>query len=78
MAFYDGAAFPEWAGSYLIGSLSRQGVVRVTVEGGEVVSQEVVPLGARIREVEAGPDGMVYVLPDKEEGEVWRMEPLGE
>ena len=29
MTFYTGGVFPEWTGSAFIGSLSRQGVVRV-------------------------------------------------
>ena len=78
MAYYGGAVFPEWTGSFFIGSLSRQGVVRVAVDGDRVTEQEVLALGERIREVEAGPDGYVYVLTDQEEGQLWRLEPLGE
>ena len=78
MAYYDGTVFPEWTGSFFIGSLSRQGVVRVAVDGDTVTEQEVMVLGERIREVEAGPDGYVYVLTDQEEGQLWRLEPLGE
>ena len=78
LAFYDADVFPAWAGSVMIGSLSRQGVVRLNVEDGAVTHQEVVPLGARIREVEAGPDGHVYLLTDAADGAVWRLAPLGE
>ena len=76
MAFYTGAVFPEWTGSAFIGSLTRQGVVRVRIEGGEVVDEEVVPLGARIRDVEAGPDGYLYLLTDQDDGDLWRLAPL--
>ena len=78
MAYYGGTVFPEWTGSFFIGSLSRQGVVRVAVDGDRVTEQEVMALGERIREVEAGPDGHLYVLTDQEEGQLWRLEPLGE
>ena len=78
MTYYDGSLFPEWTGSFFIGSLSRQGVVRVAVDGDRVAEQEVLALGERIREVEAGPDGHLYVLTDQEEGQLWRLEPLGE
>ena len=78
LAFYTADVFPAWIGSVMIGSLSQQGVARVVVEGGEVTHQELVPLGARIREVEAGPDGHVYVLTDAADGAVWRLSPLGE
>ena len=76
MLFYTGDAFPEWAGSAIIGSLSRMGIVRVRIEGGEVVDEEVLVLGARIRDVEQGPDGLVYLLTDGADGRVWRLEPI--
>ena len=76
MAFYTGAVFPEWTGSAFIGSLTRQGVVRVAVAGGAVADEEVVPLGARIRDVEAGPDGYLYLLTDQDDGDLWRLAPL--
>lgn len=78
MAFYDGAVFPEWTGSAFVGSLTRQGVVRLRIADGAVTDEEIVPLDARIREVEAGPDGMVYLLTDAADGAVWRLAPLGE
>lgn len=76
MAFYTGSVFPEWTGSAFIGSLSRQGVVRVVIDGQTVAHQEVIPLGTRIRDVEHGPDGMLYLLTDATDGAVWRMQPL--
>ena len=76
MAIYTADAFPEWTGSVFIGSLSRQGLVRVVVEDGAVTHEEGIPLGARIRDVEQGPDGHLYVLTDKDAGNVWRLSPL--
>ena len=76
MAFYNGSVFPEWTGSAFIGSLSRMGVVRVRIDGDEVVEEEVLALGARIRDVEVGPDGYLYMLTDGSDGRVWRMEPI--
>ena len=74
MTFYTSDAFPEWTGSVMIGSLSRRGVVRLVVDGGEVTHEELIPLDARIRDVEQGPDGHVYVLVDQEDGGVWRLD----
>jgi glucose/arabinose dehydrogenase len=76
MAFYTGDVFPEWRGSALIGGLSAQAIVRLEVEGERVVDEERIPLGARIRDVEQGPDGLVYVLTDQADGKVWRLKPL--
>ena len=78
MVYYTGAAFPEWQGSFLIGGLTENGLVRVRVEGEEVVEEERIPLDARIRAVDQGPDGMVYVLTDQDDGNVWRLVPLEE
>lgn len=75
MAFYTGDVFPEWQGSMLIGGLTAQGIVRVVTDGQEVTDEERIPLGARIRDVEQGPNGFVYVLTDEADGNVWRIEP---
>lgn len=76
MTAYTGDLFSGWRGDVLIGSLTRQALVRLTIEGGEVVDEEVIPLGARIREVEQGPDGSIYVLTDQDDGNVWRLRPM--
>ena len=76
MAFYTSDAFPEWRGSALIGGLSDHGLVRVEIDGQTVTGEERIPLNTRIRDVEQGPDGFVYVLTDKDDGNVWRLAPL--
>lgn len=78
MLFYTGSVFPEWQNSALIGSLTTQGLVRVTMSGESAEEAERIPLGARIRAVEQGPDGLVYVLTDEDDGHVWRLRPLEE
>lgn len=67
MAYYDGAEFPEWDGAFLIGGLVSKGVVIVHIEGDKVVSEERVPLEARIRDVKVGPDGAVYAVTENPE-----------
>ncbi|MDX1531316.1 MAG: PQQ-dependent sugar dehydrogenase, partial [Rhodothermales bacterium] len=76
MIVYTGGAFPEWQGSVFIGGLSAHDLVRVEVEGDAVVGEERIPLGTRIRDVEQGPDGMIYVLTDEDDGNVWRLSPM--
>ena len=76
MAFYTGDVFSEWRGSALIGGLSDHGLVRVEIDGQTVASEERIPLNTRIRDVEQGPDGFVYVLTDEDDGNVWRLTPL--
>ena len=60
----------------LIGGLSAQALVRVTVDGAQAREEERVPLRARIRDVEQAADGTVYVLTDQDDGDVWRLKPL--
>ena len=75
MIFYTGNLFPTWRGNALIGSLSRRGLVRIGVSASNVTGEEIIPLGARIRDVEQGPDGAVYLLTDHQDGHVLRLRP---
>ena len=76
MAFYTASTFPEWQGSAFVGSLSRQALMRLTIVGNQVVGEEQIDLAARIRDVEVGPDGLLYLLTDADDGHVWRVQPL--
>ncbi|HEY8577679.1 MAG TPA: PQQ-dependent sugar dehydrogenase [Devosia sp.] len=67
MAFYDGDAIPAWNGAFLVGGLVSQGLVVVHVEGDKVVTEERVPLEARVRDVKVGPDGAVYAVTENPE-----------
>ena len=77
MAFYTGDAFPAWKGNVFVGALVGQRLVRLELDG-EVVKHEERLLGdlrERIRDVRAGPDGLLYVLTDNSNGRVLRLEP---
>lgn len=78
MLFYTGDVFEEWSGTPLIGGLTASGLVRLKLDGNEIVGEERIPLGARIRAVAQGPDGLIYVLTDEDDGNVWRLRPLEE
>jgi aldose sugar dehydrogenase len=61
--FYDGAAFPSWRGNMLVGTLKATKLFRMVVEDGRVVHVETLLEGlGRIRDVEIGRDGAVYLL----------------
>ena len=42
---------------------------------GKVKSQELISIGSRVRDVRQGADGFLYVLTDRENGELIRLEP---
>lgn len=62
MAFYEGDEFPEWDGAILIGGLVTQGLVVLQMDGDRVVSEQRIPLEARVRDVRVGPDGAIYAV----------------
>jgi aldose sugar dehydrogenase len=76
MTAYSGDVFDEWRGDMLIGSLSQTGIIRLDIQDGAVAHEELIPLNARIRDVEQAPDGTVYVLTDQDDGDVWRLSPI--
>ena len=61
---YSGKMFPEWKGDLFIGGLSSQALVRVDVNGTTAKKGDQWPMGTRIREVEEGPDGAIWLLED--------------
>ncbi len=77
LAFYDGEAFPNWRGNLFAGALRGQLLVRLTLDGGRVVSEERLlrDFGNRTRDVRTGPDGYIYLLLDETGAPIWRLEP---
>jgi glucose/arabinose dehydrogenase len=73
MTFYTGDAIPAWQGNLLIGGLSSEALVRLTLDGEAVKAEERIPMGARIRNVAQAPDGSVYLLTDEDNGKVLRL-----
>lgn len=70
---YSGKLFPQWKGDLFIGGLSSQALVRVDVNGTNATKGDQWPMGARIREVEEGPDGAIWVLEDGGRGSQGRL-----
>jgi glucose/arabinose dehydrogenase len=79
MAFYDGDRFPRWKGDLFVGALRDRMLVRVKLDGEKVVKEERMLVGTlgRIRDVRAGPDGLIYLLTDASDGSLVRLEPAG-
>ncbi|TBU72633.1 PQQ-dependent sugar dehydrogenase [Phytopseudomonas daroniae] len=72
---YQGQRFPGWDGAGLIGGLSSQALVRVAFDGENAREAERYDMGARIREVEQGPDGSIWLLEDGSGGRLLELLP---
>ena len=75
MTFYTGDALPGWKGSLFIGSMTPGALVRLVLENGQVVKEEryLGDLRERIRDVQQGPDGLLYLVTDNPRGRVLRV-----
>jgi glucose/arabinose dehydrogenase len=80
MLFYTGGLFPAWKDNLFIGGMVSTNLVRLTIKGERVVDEErllkdMQPTPERIRDVEQGPDGAIYLLTDNEKGRVLKIVP---
>lgn len=80
LLFYTGERFPRWRGSAFVGGLASKQVARLEMDGNRVVREERLfesVLKERVRDVEQGPDGLIYLLTDDSNGRLLRIEPGG-
>ena len=65
MTFYTGDAYPDWKGHLFVGSLKFETLVKLKLDGDQVVSEERLfkDIG-RVRDVRQGPDQLLYLLAD--------------
>jgi glucose/arabinose dehydrogenase len=84
LTFYTGDRFPAWKGNLFVGSARRGeiprtgGLERVVLNDKlEELRRETLltELHQRIRDVRQGPDGLLYVLTDEDDGALLRIEP---
>ncbi len=77
LALVTSDEYPRWQGDLLAGGLGAERIRRLVVEDYEVVHDEELLLGkvGRIRDVREGPDGLIYVLSDREDGALYRLDP---
>ena len=78
--FYNGALFPEWNDSLLVGSLIAEKLIRISLnENGDPILEELVFQGlGRIRDIVVGPEGAIYVAVNKNDeadSEILRLTP---
>ena len=77
MLFYTGDRFPAWKGNLFLGGLAGMYVQRVVFNERGVWGREpIIPdLRQRIRDVRQGPDGLLYLAVDAQQGGILRIEP---
>lgn len=73
LMIYSGDLFKDWKGSAFIGGLGAKALVRVKLDGENATKADQWDMGARIREVEQGPDGAIWVLEDQRAGSEGRL-----
>jgi glucose/arabinose dehydrogenase len=66
LLFYTANRFPQWKGHAFMGALAGTALWRVELAGNSEAARERLlgSLGERIRDVEQGPDGWIYLLTD--------------
>ncbi|MET0289579.1 MAG: PQQ-dependent sugar dehydrogenase [Pseudoxanthomonas sp.] len=76
---YSGDRFPGWKGSGFIGGLSSQALVRIEFQDVGAREAERFDMKQRIREVEQGPEGDLWLLEDGSQpgGRLLHLEPRG-
>jgi glucose/arabinose dehydrogenase len=79
MLFYTGRLFPKWSGSLFTGALAGTMLVRLSLNGNTVTSEErlLQNLHERVRDVRQGPDGALWLLTDSSAGRIVRVTPSG-
>jgi glucose/arabinose dehydrogenase len=75
LLIYSGEMFPDWQGDAFLGALSGEALVRVDLEEQRAADTEVYDLGERVRAVEQGPDGAIWLLEDEGAGRLLRLTP---
>ena len=73
---YSGDLFPYFRGHGFIGGLASQSLVRIQFDGVTAREAERYAMGRRIREVEQGPDGALWLLEDGAGGRLLKLMPL--
>ena len=74
--FYDNNVFTNWQNNLLVTSLKFENLYRLEIKDRKVIEQELIySTGSRVRDVETGPDGFIYVAIE-DPGRIIRLRPI--
>jgi glucose/arabinose dehydrogenase len=73
--FYTGDRFKSLKGKALLGGLSSEALIILTIEGDKVTDDTIINIGKRIRDVAQTPDGDLLLLTDGDGGELLKLTP---
>jgi len=85
LLIYTGSAFPEWHGNLFVGGLTTGRIpgtghlerIVLNKDGEEVARESLLAeQRQRIRDVRQGPDGLIYILTEENNGALLRLEPV--
>ena len=76
LMIYRGGAFPQWKGDAFIPALSGKSLTRVHLQGDRASKADEWDMHARIRAVQQGPGGEIYVLEDGSGAGLLRLDPV--
>ncbi|HET9538878.1 MAG TPA: PQQ-dependent sugar dehydrogenase [Mesorhizobium sp.] len=75
LTFYTGDTFKELKGKALLGGLSSEALVVLTIKEDQVLDDSIVRFGKRVRDVAQMSDGDLLVLTDGDDAELLRLSP---
>ena len=77
IAFYTGTLFPAWRGDLFVSALAGRSLIRLALKNEKVVGEErlLTDMKTRIRGVNEGPDGALYVMTDGPTGKILKLVP---
>ena len=75
LIFYSGRLFADWRGKALVGALSGEALILIEAGADGAREEARYAMGKRIRAVDQGPDGAVYLLEDGKGGRLLKLTP---
>lgn len=75
LMIYSADLFADWQGDGFVAGLSAEALIRIEFDGEDAREAERYDMGRRIRAVEQGPDGAIWVLEDRSNGRLLKLTP---